>query len=38
MVHITVPDWVVHKPDERTKRTTINSVSVHPDGTRIATG
>ena len=38
MVHIAVPDWVVHKPDERTKRTTIYSVSVHPDGTRIATG
>ena len=38
MVQITVPDWVVHRADERSKRTTIYSLSVHPDGTRLATG
>lgn len=37
-MHLCVPDWVVHRSDARAKRTTIYSVSVHPDGTRIATG
>ncbi|KAL4399463.1 HIR complex subunit [Malassezia pachydermatis] len=38
MVRITVPDWLVHRADERAKRSTIYSVDVHPDGTRLATG
>ncbi|WFC97477.1 HIR complex subunit [Malassezia yamatoensis] len=37
-VQITVPDWVVHRADNQTKRSTVYSVSVHPDGTRLATG
>lgn len=37
-VQITVPDWVVHRGDERSKRSTIYSLSVHPDGSRLATG
>ncbi|WFD24487.1 HIR complex subunit [Malassezia equina] len=38
MVRITVPDWIVHRADERSKRSTIYTLDVHPDGTRLATG
>ncbi|WFD49721.1 HIR complex subunit [Malassezia furfur] len=37
-VQITVPDWVVHRADNQTKRSTIYSLAVHPNGTRLATG
>ncbi|KAF8631486.1 hypothetical protein AX15_002373 [Amanita polypyramis BW_CC] len=42
MVHFTKPAWVMHKDtsksDQNTKRLSIFSVHVHPDGSRIATG
>ncbi|WFD28191.1 HIR complex subunit [Malassezia nana] len=38
MVRITVPDWIVHRADDRSKRSTIYTLDVHPDGTRLATG
>lgn len=38
MVQITVPDWIVHRADAESKRSTIYTLSVHPDGTRLATG
>lgn len=41
-MHFTKPAWVMHKDsaksDQNTKRLSIFSVSVHPDGSRIATG
>lgn len=42
MVRFTKPAWVIHKDpsksDQNTKRFSIFSVHVHPDGSRIATG
>jgi len=41
-MHFTKPEWVIHKDsaksDQNTKRLSIFSVHVHPDGSRIATG
>ncbi|KDR68421.1 hypothetical protein GALMADRAFT_129535 [Galerina marginata CBS 339.88] len=41
-MHFTKPEWVMHKDsaksDQNTKRLSIFSVHVHPDGSRIATG
>ncbi|KAL7418351.1 HIR complex subunit [Cryptotrichosporon argae] len=37
MVTTTKPDWVVHTGEKKNK-CTIYSISVHPDGTRLATG
>jgi protein HIRA/HIR1 len=41
-MHFTKPAWVMHKDsaksDQNTKRLSIFSISVHPDGSRIATG
>ncbi|WFD31954.1 HIR complex subunit [Malassezia sp. CBS 17886] len=37
-VQITLPNWVVHRADDKSKRTTIYSLSLHPDGSRLATG
>ncbi|KAH9477977.1 Protein HIR1 [Psilocybe cubensis] len=41
-MHFTKPEWVMHKDsaksDQHTKRLSIFSVHVHPDGSRIATG
>ncbi|KAF4616734.1 hypothetical protein D9613_008669 [Agrocybe pediades] len=41
-MHFTKPEWVMHKDsaksDQSTKRLSIFSVHVHPDGSRIATG
>ena len=37
-VKVVVPDWVVHRADDRSKRTTVYSLAAHPDGSRLATG
>lgn len=41
-MHFTKPAWVMHKDsvksDQNSKRVSIFSVHVHPDGSRIATG
>lgn len=37
MVKVVRPDWVVH-PDEKERVQTIYTLSVHPDGSRVATG
>ncbi|KAL1412113.1 HIR complex subunit [Vanrija albida] len=35
---VVKPNWVIHSTDEKQSRTPIYSISVHPDGTRLATG
>lgn len=35
---VTKPNWVEHTVGEKKAKTAIYSISVHPDGTRLATG